>query len=597
MAYISIGGLRDAGTAPDQPAYDIPPEYFNHVEGVEFTAEGVRNAVKEVELFAPVSINPLDIVKVKLANDDEAFVYLGLYEAYVVRGGVHTNITRVAGDGGNYAADEPTGWQEAILHGVPIFNNGNDLPQQYDPQNPESPLTNLANWPVDLTTQVIRPYKNFLIALQVNVGNGVYDRQVMIWSSPADPGTVPPSWDYTDPAEQAGLYTFSETDDKVIDGLALGDEFIVYKERSIYAVRFIGGTFVMSIKRRPGDVGLLTAEAVCDTPRGHCFVGQDDVYLYRGNSYPESISNGRVRRELFTNITQGQKSKIFVKHDATRKAVWIFYPSNNSLWCNKAAIWRYENNTWSFRDVPQVSGATFGDVTLVVQKTWDDLRNAWGGGYTISWGTETLVWGTIGATWAVDDDLSPWDSDTTTWDFERTWDQLRTDEIWDVQESTPVVENLIMCSYIVSEPTFDSDTNTSEADGVEWTGLSNYPPFWLVPNEGKRFRGKLRKEGIALVGRNHRGEAEVDRTVQKILREFYPEMDYGQIEIRFGSQQHPREVIEWGDWLDFDASVEVKLDPLVNGRYLAFEIQGASDLDDEWLLSGYGMEIEKGGRY
>ncbi len=597
MAFISIGNLAGGGVVPDHPAYDLPPNVFDEVIDVRFDVNGIRPAQQEVEVFPTMLANPLQLTKVKLGAGVEGWVYMDETSMYIIENGIHVEITRNAGEGGAYSATEQTGWQEAILHGIPIFSNGRDIPQQLDPLNSTSPVTNLANWPTGLRAEVLRPYKVFLIALKLQTGGGPYDQQSLIWSAPADPGQVPPSWDYTDPATQAGLYTFSETDDRIIDGLQLGDEFIVYKEKSIYAMRYIGGTFVMSIKRRPGDVGLLAKGAIATIPSGHFFVSGDDIYVYNGTGLPQSVATGRVRKEFFSTITTGQKTKVFVEHDAANKVVWVFYPTNGGLWCDRALVWNYENNTWAFRSVPHVSSASFGEIDQVNQRSWDDVSDIWGGLYTQVWRDETLTWGNNTNVWTAQADGSSWSQDTTTWESSLSWDASLTTDIWDSTEYVPVVDNLVMATRLGEERVYDPIKNESSANGVTWKGSSIYPPLWLVPNTGTMKTGSLVKRGLAIVGKSHDGALEVNRTVQKIMTEFYPEVEFGSVRIRFGTHDSPRGDIDWGSFETFDAETDQKLDPFVSGRYLAFEVQGAGEGTGDWLLSGFGMEINKGGRY
>ena len=573
MAFVSIGNLAGGGMVPDHPSYDLPPNVFNEGENIDFTVNGIAPMVDEVEVFAGMLANPFQLVKVKLGAEVEGWVYMDETDIYIIHGDVHIKITRDAGAGGEYSAIELFGWHEAILHGIPVFSNGRDVPQQMDPNNPTNLVTNLANWPSDLRAELIRPYKNFLVAINLQSGGGgAYDQQSLLWSAPADPGTVPPSWDYTDPATRAGLFTFSETDDRLVDGLVLGDEFIVYKERSIYAMRFIGGTFVMSIKRRKGDIGLLSKSCVVAFPQGHCFVGGDDIYVYNG-AKTVSIGHGRIKRELFNTITLGQKNKIFVEHDTANKKIWVFYPTGGNVWCNRAAIWNYVNNTWTFRTLPNVSGGSFGEVNQIRTLTWDDFTATW------------------------EEDESAWLADSTVWAMVDAWDDQTSSDIWDPSDFLPVVENLVMATRLVTAATYDPETNMSEADGIVWQGGDAYPPLWLVPLDGVRKQGLLTKRSIAIVGTDHRGELEVNRTVRKILTEFYPEVEFGIVEVRVGTHDAPKGDIDWEEFQLFDAGLDEKLDVFVSGKYLAFELRGGSDTETNWVLSGYGMEINSGGRY
>ena len=58
------------------------------------------------------------------------------------------------------------------------------------------------------------------------------------WSHQADPGTVPASWDETDPALDAGEKTLSDSPGDNITGMQLGEDFIVYKYETCHVMRY-----------------------------------------------------------------------------------------------------------------------------------------------------------------------------------------------------------------------------------------------------------------------------------------------------------------------------------------------------------------------
>jgi hypothetical protein len=166
MTFISIGNLAGGGYTPDHPAYDLPPNVFDEVLDVRFDVNGIRPAPQEVELFPVMLANPLYLTKVKLGASAEGWIYMDETDMYIIYNSVHTKITRTLGDGGAYKAIPQQGWQEAVLHGIPLFSNGRDVPPQVDILQPVEPVKNLENWPSDLRAEVLRPYKVFLIALR-----------------------------------------------------------------------------------------------------------------------------------------------------------------------------------------------------------------------------------------------------------------------------------------------------------------------------------------------------------------------------------------------------------------------------------------------
>ena len=87
--------------------------------------------------------------------------------------------------------------------------------------------------------------------------NGTHYPHMMKWSAAAIPGAIPHSWDSTDVTLDAGEVDIAETPDLMVDALPLGDAMIVYKERSMYAVRYVGYPSILPCSGFHGDSGML----------------------------------------------------------------------------------------------------------------------------------------------------------------------------------------------------------------------------------------------------------------------------------------------------------------------------------------------------
>jgi hypothetical protein len=82
---------------------------------------------------------------------------------------------------------------------------------------------------------------------------------------------------------------------------------------------------------------------------------------------------------MHTNLT-------FVAHNVQQTEMWVCYPSIGSQYCNKALIYNYVNNSFTFRDLPDIyhigngivdPGAT--SITWNTQTdTWTDYSGVWG---------------------------------------------------------------------------------------------------------------------------------------------------------------------------------------------------------------------------
>src|SRR5207342_1771282 len=183
-------------------------------------------------------------------------------------GGVHTNITRQSG-GVDVDYTTTTGrlWNGTIFGGIPILTNGLDIPQYWGTLSPGTKLANMTTFTgpgaSTLRAKIIRSFGEYLVALNVTE-NSVPLRHAVYWSHKAGVGTLPTSWDYSDPEVDAGRLFLTDSHGGVIqDGGLLGDELIIYKEYSTHALRFVGGGTIFAPRLILDGSGLFAPRCFC----------------------------------------------------------------------------------------------------------------------------------------------------------------------------------------------------------------------------------------------------------------------------------------------------------------------------------------------
>ena len=122
-----------------------------------------------------------------------------------------------------------------------------DTPQMWYPASSGQVLQALQGWGTVLsntnitatntTAAVIRSYNHYLIALNItgpltSGSSVVYNNPNMVWwSNLALPGALPVSWDYGNANYDSGQQILGDSDGYLVDGLQLGNNFIIYKTR------------------------------------------------------------------------------------------------------------------------------------------------------------------------------------------------------------------------------------------------------------------------------------------------------------------------------------------------------------------------------
>ena len=170
----------------------------------------------------------------------------GIANTYADDGTTRTDITGSAFTGA--VDDRFTG---GAFNGLFIINNGIDQPKYWD-GNTANNLATLTAWDSNWRVKFLRPFKNHLI-YGSPTKSGTANPHTVGWSAAADPGTLPTTYDPASTTTDAGDVPIGDTPDQIVDGLALGEVFLVYKEASIHRMEYVGGQFV---SRSNGCLGI-----------------------------------------------------------------------------------------------------------------------------------------------------------------------------------------------------------------------------------------------------------------------------------------------------------------------------------------------------
>ena len=368
---LPVGG----GIVADEVSHELAENVCTDGNNVRFR----DGYVMKTEGHASVLTTPV-VVPYHIANLQNSganyWVHVGLTSAYSDNGTTQTNITGTALTGS--LTQKIT---SCVLGGVLIINNQADIPKYWAGSGN---LANLTGWTSTHRCKALRSFKNYLIALNITKGSTNYASMVK-WSHAAAPGFIPDSWDESDPTKDAGELDVAETDDEIVDGLALGNTFIIYKQRSCYGMQYLGNNSIFRVFKLPGGFGALTQNCVADTPNGHVVLTNGpDVIRHYANE-PQSIIQGKWRRWLAANIDPANYGNSFVVANRDKSEVWVCIPTTGNTWPNVALVWNWNDDTWTKIAIPSLTHAHFG--------TYAPANESWAANAD---------------TWAADDD--PWDS-------------------------------------------------------------------------------------------------------------------------------------------------------------------------------------------
>lgn len=263
------------------------------------------------------------------------------------------------------------------------FTNYNDFPQFWNGTG------NIAVVPaLDATTgsdiegsidsckaKCIKGFANFLV-LGNTLENSTERPSRVRWSRYGDPTL----WENT--AAGAGQAGFSDVGDvdQIVALRRLKDYLVIYKERSIWVMQYIGPPEIFVFRRIIDGVGLVSPRGVAELTNEHIFFAADGIYAFDGVSI-RPLSD-RININFFTSLNQNKlqvMTSLFVEEDFE-----ILFPFVNTdeSWPTQALVYNYVTGAFGFRDLPatavgywtQASNATWESLGSL---QWDQISDYW----------------------------------------------------------------------------------------------------------------------------------------------------------------------------------------------------------------------------
>ena len=368
--------LDPYGAVLDTDPHDVPVDVWTDSLNMRFSDNAAEKIGGEVE--GAVTTAQATHLLFNGNHTDPYWLYFGDAIARV------TNFTTDK-DIEGAALSSGINWDSSLFNTFPICNNTLDVPQYWDNDfATPGTLADLPAWTANHLCQSIRPFRSFLVAMNITVtGTGTEPNRVL-WSTSSDAGALPASWDITDPSTLAGDAYLTDDKGEIIDGAQLRDMFVIYKTHSTYLMRLIGGQSVMRIDKVQVNSGLLAKNCIVEFKGKHFVVSDGDIVLFDGQNI-ESIADKRVKDTIFNDIDSDNFDNTYVVRDDKHFEIWVCYPSTGQTYSDKAAIWNWKDNNWTFRELTNTRHIAPGVTNFASSPTWDSLTTTTWDAYVGTW--------------------------------------------------------------------------------------------------------------------------------------------------------------------------------------------------------------------
>lgn len=371
------------GANYDQTPEELDPGAFSRVSNVRFKEGAAERCGGIATVFAAPSATPYALHQ-HSTPAARFWVEMGLATAYADDGTTRINLT---------PGSPPTGaiddrWSVGSFANFVAACNGKDKPWTWD-GNTANDFIPMASWPATWLADVVRPFRQFLVALGVSK-SGTKQPHTIAWSNAAAPGALPSTW--TPAASNEAGEVDLVSPGVMVDFLPLGDIGIIYKDSSMWAMTWVGGNEVFQFRQLPGNVGAMWRGCVVDTPVGHVVLTNGDVVVHQGQG-TRSILTGRMRKWLFRSIDPTYYKRSFLVVNAKFNEVWICFPSSGQQTCNRALLWNWADNTFGVRELSGVTCGAMGQIpsALVTVPTYLTVTGTYATNASSYEGTEYLA--------------------------------------------------------------------------------------------------------------------------------------------------------------------------------------------------------------
>lgn len=565
MPIFRLRGVGNKGVVTDVPPFDLPPDTWSDARNVRFQAGRVQKIGGCVPTLTTGMPNetPLAIVQKPLTD---ALLYGTDKYLWKAEGVTHTNISPlVGGVPKEFEVSASSTWNYTTLSNTVIFNTPLEDPQGIAPSdsifstipgwgkaNKGSEVTH--NWKAG----IVRAYKNYLLCLGMIEDGAEYPQRIR-WSDVAYINSLPANWWEDSDTNDGGFNDLSDSLSHIIDGRPLRDSFVVYTNRDTFIMDYVGGTMIFNFRKIFSDSGLLAPNCCIEFEGQHFVISEEDIFIHNGSTR-KSVATGRIKDLLMKEISSVNYLATKVYSYPTRKEIWIAYAGpgatgaevsgDESFAANKAAVWSWEYDTWTFHDLPDVFDIGMGTSPDIDGRAWD-----------LYCGEENLP-------------IPPGCLDE--WDGGGGPDAPHQEEVW--EEFAQTFSRHLMFGASIDKCFYKLDTGYYfERRPAGTTTNVRRPVVCEVTRQAMDF-----------------DEQEQDISYHKWLRAVYPQMTGSGI-VRFyvGGSNNPHAPPDWDSSSEFIIGEDFKVDCFSNYRYPAIKIQDSAAGD--WSFTGYDIEYFREG--
>ena len=244
-------------------------------------------------------------------------------------------------------------WDSDYLFEQWFFSNLQDGLWAWNGQGQAYPYTNAAAY----KAQCMAQFQNHIL-----LGN------IMSPNDPTGPWTIAGSslltggqvlWDLENPNSDSIVFEVPEEASPIQALKRSNSQLIVYKEKSIFTLAYVGGGFEYNKQQVITNIGLKSRASLVDFGDKHVYLGTDNLYSFNGSN--NQSFGDRIWQWLQSDAAINSTAQIWAFLDRRFKEVIFTYITTGATTFTKALVWNYQYDAFSTRDFPFTACGYFLD--------------------------------------------------------------------------------------------------------------------------------------------------------------------------------------------------------------------------------------------
>lgn len=236
-----------------------------------------------------------------------------------------------------FTGDEDNRFSTAPMNNLMVVTNGVDQPQSYAGGSAlfVDAVTTLGAGSIT-TSEIVFAFKDHLFYMN-NTENSVDCPARASWTNVGST---------TDLINGTAGYQDLTDDVSWIIGVAIlsENEAIIYKERAIVSLQWIGGQTPFRFKTMVMGTGCLSKDAIDSGTGEHMVVGPDLTYAYKGGTEIE-ILDDKVKKTMYGRLNRGYVNRLFLLYIEEDDELQLWMPTEETtpdeVWCQNviSEVW------------------------------------------------------------------------------------------------------------------------------------------------------------------------------------------------------------------------------------------------------------------